>query len=105
MSLLQKFLAATPVAQPREVHYGKLINALPAAPVEVDGEMVAKICATVDFAGEVRNLYIFRDSVSGLPTFIPQGGLNVAVTFQISKDTNPKTGENYINAVAMGVGA
>ena len=105
MSLLQKFLAATPVAQPREVHYGKLINALSAAPVEIDGEMVAKMQVTVDFDGEIRNLYIFRDAVAGLPTFIPKGGLNAAVTFQLSKDVNPKTGEPYVNAVAIGIGA
>lgn len=105
MSLLKEFFAATPVAQPKEVHYVKVINAISAAPVEVDGEMVAKLCVTISDGESERDLYVFRDSVAGLPTFIPKGGLNAAVTFVRSKDVNPKTGNPYVNAVAIGIGA
>ena len=105
MDLLKEFLAATPVAQTREVVYGKVINAVSAAPVEIDGEMVAKLQVTMDFEGQLRDLYLFRDAVHGLPTFIPKGGLNASVTFQKSKDINPKTGNPYVNAVSIGIGA
>jgi hypothetical protein len=105
MDLLKEFFAATPVSQPRELHHVKLINAVSAAPVEVDGEMVAKLCVTISDGETQRDIYIFRDAVVGLPTFIPKGGLNASVTFQKSKDINPKTGNPYVNAVAIGVGA
>ena len=102
MSLLQKFLATTPIAQPREVVYAKIVNAVAAAPVEVDGEMVAKLCVTIDIDGEQRNVFPFADSVKGLPTFIPKGGLNAAITLQAYKDKN---GEERVGCVGIGVQA
>jgi len=99
-SLLEKLLAQ-PAAQTREVIYAKVINAVPSAPVEVAGEMVSKLNVTIDIDGQLRSLYPFTDSVKGLPTFIPKGGLNAVITLQSYKDG--KTGEERVGCVAIGI--
>lgn len=105
MSLLKKYFAATTEQPKREVVYVTLINAVPSKPVLVNGEDKARMCITISSDGEQRDMYLFRDAIAGLPSFIPQGGVNAMLTLQQSEEINPKTGDAYVNAVALGVGA
>lgn len=104
MSLLKKFIAANPIPQGREIEYVKVINAVPSKPADVDGDMKARMCVTIELGGAQSNVYLFKDAIFGLPTFIPKGGVQAMLTVQLAKDINPKDGKPYINAVALGVG-
>jgi hypothetical protein len=104
MSLLKKFIASTKPAVGREIEHVTLLNVVPSKPAELkNGEQKAKMCITIQLGDDVRNMYIFRDAIAGLPTFIPKGGVQAILTLEESADTN-EAGEHYINPVALGVG-
>ncbi len=100
MSLLKKAIEANPLRGTREVHYVTLHNIVPAAPAVVNGEPKAKVCITIaDGEGTKMNMYLFKDSIAGYPNYIPEGGVKAMITLQESED------KQYVNAVALGVGA
>jgi hypothetical protein len=104
MSLLKKHIAANPITGTRTVEYATLISITPSKPAMVNGEEKSKVCLTVSLDGEKSNLYAFKDSISGYPNFIPQGGVQVQLVLQESKEKDEQ-GNSYVNVVSVGVGA
>lgn len=103
MSLLKKYLESVAPTGNREIHYGVLVSYTPSAPATVKGEPKERVLAIVKIGDSTCQFYLFRDSISGLPNFVPATGVPMSITLQESKpDANGKT---YLNAVAMGVGA
>ena len=103
MSLIQKAIAAQS-ANPskREVEYGILMSYTGCAPAIVNGEPKARIIANVLLEGVVLPFYMFRESVYGLPNYIPKGGVQCQITVQLNIDDE---GKEHVNAVALGVDA
>ena len=100
-SLLERHIMRNPRPQGREQLYVRLINAVPSKPVEVNGEVKSKLCITIATEkGQLVDLYPFADSVTGLPNFIPKGGLECAITIQPWKG---KQGEEMLGCVAIGI--
>ena len=104
MSLLAKFPVSASTTT-REVHYGKLISYNGSTPCIVNGESKDKLHVIVQLEGEAhtRGFYPFKDSVYGLPTFIPKGGVDMSITLRESEpDADNKT---YLNVISMGIKA
>ena len=101
MSLIQKAIAAQAGAvRKREVVYGTLMSFANSRPANVGGKPKEKIIVNLVVDGAPVQFYMFKDSVYGLPNFIPAGGLACQATLQ--EDTTDD-GVEYINAVALGV--
>lgn len=105
MTALEKFAAANPVATGTETAYVSLVALRSAKPAIVDGDEKDRICATIKLAnGAATDIYFFRDSVRGLPNFIPPTGLPAQITVrEVLADDG--SGKVFMNGIAMGVGA
>lgn len=108
MSLLKKFVAATPksvvVEEIVTVTLMNMIGAAPAMVNDVPKDRVRVTVVTED--GEQTNAYLFKENVLGCPAFIPVGGLEARATLRETDGTD-KAGNavKYVNWVSLGVKA
>ncbi len=97
MSLLEKFLSvAKPIAN-RETAACKLMSYTGFKDAIVDGVAKARISVTLKFGETPVSAIIFKDSVYGLPNYVPSEGIEAMATIQ-------EKGE-YINVISLGVKA
>lgn len=95
MNLLEKFLTtAKPIAN-RETAACKLMSYTGFKDAIVDGVAKARLSVTLQFGDTVISAIIFKDSVYGLPSYVPAGGYDAMATIQ-------EKGE-YINVISLGV--
>lgn len=108
MSLLKKFVAATPKsAVVEEIVTVTLLNIIGAQPAMVNDALKERVRVTiVTEDGEPFNAYMFKEAVVGAPAFIPEGGLNARATLR-EVDGTDKAGKatKYVNWVGLGVEA
>lgn len=101
MNLLEKFQTlAKPIAN-RQLSHGTLMSYTGAKDAIVAGVAKARITVTIVFEQGTYNFTIFKDSVYGLPNFIPVGGVECAATL---KETSADDKE-YLNLISLGVKA
>lgn len=103
MSLLKKLIEqqAQYNAKERETHYGKLISYSGARDVIVEGVAKAMLNVQLIIDGTTLSRYVFKDSVFGLPNFVPAGGIECVATFV----ENERDGKKYVNLVSLGIKA
>ena len=97
MNLLEKFLAKAAVVANREVVYGTLLGFTGFAPAVTKYGDKERISVTLRIGDKEISTIMFKDSVAGLPTYVPKEGYKAQITLQESKD-----GE-YVNVIALGI--
>jgi hypothetical protein len=104
MSLFAKYAATHKPAQSKETVHAILLAWNPTKSVSTKQGDKEQIIVTVQHGDNVCDMWLFRDSVSGLPNYVPQGGVPCMLTLREVSDPNDKT-KTYVNAIAMGVAA
>jgi uncharacterized protein (DUF1330 family) len=99
MTLLEKVIAKQKELnlKERSMHYGKLIAIGGTKPAIVNGEEKERVIVIMKFGDVQATFGLFKDSVYGLPNYVPQGGIDAAIMLV-------ENGE-FVNAVHLGVAA
>lgn len=98
MNFLEKFLASQPAVSPKVTTECKLLSYTGTKDVLVAGVAKARIVVTLQIGTAVAEFYMFKDSVYGLPNYVPTTGLTAVATFRENEGYAP-------NCVSLGVKA